>query len=97
MHRVVCHGYANPLRRVVWSEVCPCCGGNFGTRARAIHHISFSAVRCRMAAEEGLLPRVDDATFLELERQDTVARREARKQGVSHILALTPATRHSSL
>ena len=50
-----------------------------------------------MAAEEGLLPRVDDATFLELERQDTVARREARKQGVSHILALTPATRHSSL
>ena len=74
--------------------VCPVCSTGFNTRLRLLAHLCDSRrPKCwdRICAQPTNFERLSDERTLELDAADRVSRREARRAGYSHPIAIGPA------
>ena len=94
-HGTHAHGRQRPSACFVVTSVCPGCGNDYRTRARAMEHVERGSVRCRLAVVEGgmgLVPH-DPAVVAAADDADRMLRHQARKAGRSE-LAGPPARLH---
>ena len=80
-HCTRAHGHRNDLRAFVEFRQCPACGKEFPTRARAVHHLTYSAARCRARVLHGGFERVPEARLAELDASEARSRRAAQRAG----------------
>ena len=94
------HRLRNPLKRYVDGSLrCPVCAVQFESRIRVIAHVSEkrmrgkSQVSCRLMLEQGTFPTVPAALLTQLDEQDRLSRRVARRNGKSQPKVHVPAKR----
>jgi hypothetical protein len=81
------------------SKECPVCGACFASRLRVIAHASEKRCRgktrmtCFQAIQDGAVPRLPDHLVLELDEQDKIIRRDARRAGRTTPIAEFRASR----
>ena len=92
-HGTHAHGRKRPSACFVVTSVCPGCGNDYRTRARAMEHVERGSHRCRVAVLESGLAPADPALVAAADEADRVHRRQARQAGVSE-LAGPPAILH---
>ena len=92
-HGTHAHGRQRPSAAFVLGPICPGCGNNYRTRARAMEHVERGSARCRTAVlEAGLVP-ADPVAVAAADDADRIRRRQARQAGLSE-LAGPPAILH---
>ena len=89
-HQRRAHGLRMQARYYVLGTKCPCCGVDFHTRPRALHHLQYDSKHCRAKMHEGSLPRFPDKQVHETDRQDAAAVRGAVARGETRTRALFP-------
>ena len=87
------HGDRLDIRRYVTSAVCPACGVDFRDRIRCISHLSDRRRPACADYVRQFVPAMSDSEVLRLDTKDRVLRREARRKGHTHHIALLPARR----
>ena len=94
------HKARNPLRQFLDATgVCPVCQGQYGTRTRALAHVSERRQRgkstrtCRAVLEAGVLPPLPPDVVAKLDDLDRMARKRAFKQRHTQPVAIAPAKR----
>jgi hypothetical protein len=92
-HGTHAHGRQRPSAPFVLGPICPGCGNDYRTRARAMEHVERGSARCRTAVlESGLVP-ADPVAVAAADDADRIRRRQARQAGLSE-LAGPPAILH---
>jgi hypothetical protein len=92
-HGTHAHGRQRPAAAFVLGPVCPGCGNNYRTRARALEHVERGSAKCRVAVLESGMPPAEPAAVAAADDADRIRRRQARQAGVSE-LAGPPAILH---
>ena len=92
-HRFRAHAHRNFAQFYVERSKCPICSQDYGSRPRAVHHVSRASVKCKRAILAGQAPKLPPARVDELIFQDRPIFKEARKLGVSALRASTPGPR----
>ena len=88
-HARIVRGERSMVKQYVGTNMCPACGVLFSMRLRCIAHATDKRVRVKRAQScfsllcTGLFPKVDPATLVELDQQDTRYRREASRAGLT--------------
>ena len=92
-HSRIKHRDRFDIRRYVHNAICLACGTDFKEQLRCIAHMSDKRRPvCASWAKLHVQP-LDGKRLLELDKADTVLRREAFKNGYSHHRARLPAVR----
>ena len=88
------HGYRDPTAKYInGSGVCPACKTNFKTRLRVLAHVSdVRRPKCRDVILSGAFPEMSCADLSKLALADREARKQARRDGHTHPLAVGSAT-----
>jgi hypothetical protein len=92
-HLARVHGVRRAARRFVSSGVCPACGLDFVTRARAIYHLQISSKQCRARMDAGELQQISPDIAAAIDKLDTAAAKASRREGHPTPLATAPGPR----
>jgi len=76
------HGILPPQNYVVEGSVCPACGGEFGTRLRALQHLALPNQSCNRKLLEGTLQVLPDERLCEVEAETKVETKRLRSLGL---------------